>query len=61
MIDPGLDCDAGPLYGSEFAEVLSVPPVSAFIAEGSRITVGVGVRLENEVDPRSRGPDVAEI
>jgi len=39
------DLDAGALYGPEFAEVLAGPPESAFLAEGSRITVHAGRRL----------------
>jgi hypothetical protein len=37
--------DAGALYGRPFAEPLSAPPCSAFIADGSAITVGRPVRI----------------
>jgi len=37
--DAALDADVPRLYGSSFARALAVRPVSAFIAEGSEITV----------------------
>ena len=40
------DCDVAALYGAEFAEPLLQPPSSAFLAEGSPITVFNGRRLE---------------
>ena len=40
-----LDCDVARFYGSEFASFLCAPPSSAFIAEGSRVTVRRGVQL----------------
>ena len=40
-----LDCDVAELYGSQFAGCLSQPPSSAFLAEGSAVTVARGVRL----------------
>jgi uncharacterized protein YqjF (DUF2071 family) len=40
------DADVGTLYGPQFVEALAAPPVSGFIAEGSRI----------QVYPRSREP-----
>jgi uncharacterized protein YqjF (DUF2071 family) len=40
-----LDCDVANLYGKQFAEVLSRPPTSACLAEGSPITVRKGVRI----------------
>ncbi|MEP6672880.1 MAG: DUF2071 domain-containing protein [Chthoniobacter sp.] len=40
-----LDCDAAALYGADFAQPLAGIPVSAFLAEGSPITVRRGVRL----------------
>jgi uncharacterized protein YqjF (DUF2071 family) len=40
-----LDCDADNLYGKQYSEVLSRPPTSAFLAEGSAVTVRKGVRL----------------
>lgn len=42
---PELVCNVGEVYGTEFAESLSSPPVSAFAAEGSEVTVYQGVRL----------------
>lgn len=36
---PQLDVDAERLYGPEFAQVLAHPPSSAFLAEGSAVTV----------------------
>jgi uncharacterized protein len=41
-----LACDAGGLYGAPFARVLSAPPVSAFLAEGSPVAVFRGRRLD---------------
>lgn len=40
-----LDCDAGSLYGAEFSRVLSGPFSTAFLAEGSAVTVRRGRRL----------------
>jgi hypothetical protein len=40
-----LDCDAAGLYGGQFGESLSRKPCSAFLAEGSAITVYQGMRL----------------
>lgn len=40
-----LHCDAATLYGPEFAEALAGRPQSAFLAEGSPVTVYRGVRL----------------
>ncbi len=40
-----LDCDAANLYGEQFVEVLDRPPASAFLADGSAVTVRKGVRL----------------
>ncbi len=40
-----LQCDAGALYGAEFRESLSGPPSSAFLAEGSAVTVNQGAAL----------------
>jgi hypothetical protein len=40
-----LDCDVAGLYGKQFAEVLSRPPTSAFLAEGSPVTVRKGIRI----------------
>ena len=38
-LDVRLDCDPAALYGSAFAEALSQPPRSAFLAEGSAVAV----------------------
>ncbi len=43
--DAQLACDAGRLYGPAFAEALAVPPRSAFLAEGSAVTVSRPRRL----------------
>ena len=43
--DVELVCDAGRLYGDEFAEALSREPASAFLADGSEILVRRGRRL----------------
>ena len=40
-----LECDVAELYGPEFASYLSMPPSSAFLAEGSEIVVRQGGRL----------------
>ena len=40
-----LDCDVEKLYGEEFAKFLQVNPSSAFLAEGSEVTVYSGVKL----------------
>jgi uncharacterized protein YqjF (DUF2071 family) len=40
-----LSCDADRLYGPEFAAILSGPPPSAFLAEGSPVAVHRGVRI----------------
>jgi uncharacterized protein YqjF (DUF2071 family) len=39
------ECDVAGLYGEAFAASLDRPPVSAFLAEGSAVTVYQGVRL----------------
>ncbi|MBK9170184.1 MAG: DUF2071 domain-containing protein [Bryobacterales bacterium] len=41
-----LDCDAATVYGPSFEAALSGPPDSAFLAEGSPVTVYKGSRLE---------------
>jgi len=41
-----LDCDAAGLYGEAFAPFLSAPPSSAFLAEGSAVTVRRGRKLD---------------
>jgi len=40
-----LDCDAAELYGEQFSSVLKRPPASAFLADGSAVTVRKGIRL----------------
>ena len=37
-----LDCDVASLYGAKFVQSLGAPPESAFIAEGSPVSVGTG-------------------
>jgi uncharacterized protein len=44
-IDARLDCDAAQLYGSQFADCLRSAPASAFVADGSEVTVFRGVPL----------------
>ncbi|MFN2399206.1 MAG: YqjF family protein [Gemmatimonadaceae bacterium] len=46
-----LDCDAAALYGPAFAEALAAPVRSAFLAEGSEVTVFRPRRLPREVGP----------
>lgn len=41
-----LDCEAEALYGGDFAKALAAEPVSAFLAEGSPISVRIGERLK---------------
>jgi uncharacterized protein YqjF (DUF2071 family) len=43
--DSEFECDVTALYGSEFAPFLRGPPASAFVAEGSDVTVLRGVRM----------------
>ncbi len=43
--DAKLDCDVAGLYGEQFRENLNCTPSSAFLAEGSAVTVYQGVRL----------------
>ena len=40
-----LDCDVEGLYGKDFVGVLQCPPASAFLADGSAVTVFQGTRL----------------
>ncbi len=44
--DARLEGDVSALYGSQFAEVLSGPPRSAFLAVGSKVAVHVGRHIE---------------
>ncbi|MFD2793685.1 YqjF family protein [Promicromonospora vindobonensis] len=43
--DPALECDVEQVYGRQFVESLAAEPVSAFIADGSPVTVRRGTRL----------------
>jgi len=43
--DAELRCDAASLYGAEFAPFLSAEPSSAFLADGSAVTVRRGTRV----------------
>jgi hypothetical protein len=45
--DAFLDCDAASLYGEPFKESICGKPVSAFLAEGSPVTVYCGNRLKS--------------
>jgi uncharacterized protein YqjF (DUF2071 family) len=49
VVEAKLDCDAAALYGSEFGPYLSGPPSSAFLAEGSAVTVRLGRPLSGRV------------
>ena len=40
-----LDCNVAALYGEQFADYLSTPPSSAFLAEGSNVKVYRGSRI----------------
>ncbi len=40
-----LDCDVAAIYGAQFAACLHARPTSAFVAEGSAVAVGHGMRL----------------
>jgi hypothetical protein len=40
-----LDCDIAGLYGEQFKEAIGGQPTSAFLAEGSPVTVHSGQRL----------------
>lgn len=42
---PVLDCDVATLYGPRFQEPLAGEPSSAFLADGSEVTVYQGVRI----------------
>ena len=44
-INTEVEVDTAKLYGPEFAEVLSCKPHSAFLAEGSEISVSHGKRI----------------
>ena len=41
------NCNVAPLYGQSFVAPLSCQPLSAFIAEGSAVTVSTGTTLSN--------------
>ena len=43
--EPAFDCDVARHYGQAFVEALSVAPTSAFVAEGSAISVFAGVAV----------------
>jgi uncharacterized protein len=44
-VEAELDCDATGLYGEPFKEAICGKPCSAFLAEGSAVTVNYGERL----------------
>jgi uncharacterized protein YqjF (DUF2071 family) len=44
-LEARFECDVAALYGAPFAGFLSVSPASAFLADGSPVTVHRGVRL----------------
>lgn len=43
--DCRVDLDAAAVYGAEFAAALAGPPASAFVADGSPVTVRRGIKL----------------
>jgi uncharacterized protein YqjF (DUF2071 family) len=45
VADAKLDCDAAGLYGEQFSDSLNRNPSSAFLAEGSAVTVYQGAQL----------------
>jgi uncharacterized protein YqjF (DUF2071 family) len=45
LLRPVLDCDVAALYGERFAGPLAGEPSSAFLADGSAVTVFKGVRI----------------
>ncbi len=49
------DCDVAAVYGEAFAECLSGPARSAFVAEGSGVTVHRGRRLNHAAVSRAGG------
>ena len=46
VTDAELDCDVAAMYGDRFVEALSAAPCSAFLAEGSAVTVCRPERLQ---------------
>lgn len=54
-----LDCDVRRLYGAAFSECLTGSPRSAFLAEGSAITVYRGRRLQLATRKKARPPAAA--
>ena len=44
-VDASVDCDVDALYGPQFAEALRSKPQSAFLADGSAVTVHSGKRI----------------
>ena len=45
VVDSKLDCDVAGLYGERFYDCMNCKPASAFLAEGSHVTVFQGVEL----------------
>jgi hypothetical protein len=45
VAEASFHCDAAGLYGRQFADALNAPPASAFLADGSAVTVYRGHRL----------------
>lgn len=43
--DAAFDCDVAAIYGPSYAEIFQQPPASAFVADGSAVTVHRGVRI----------------
>lgn len=45
--DAKFSCDVAAVYGKQYEAVLAAPPTSAFVADGSPVTVRRGVRLRD--------------
>ena len=46
--DAALHCEIAALYGAKFTKSLGAPPQSAFVAEGSPVTVSSGIAIERK-------------
>jgi hypothetical protein len=49
-----LECEVVGLYGSQFVEFLNAPAASAFLADGSEVTVFRGVVMASETMPETK-------
>ncbi len=50
-VESEFECDVAALYGPQFAGFLAGPPASAFLAEGSPVTVRRGALLQDVAGP----------